>query len=97
MTVHTVTFAPSVGEVVELPEEVGRVDVGRFGGGAHGDGVLRIAVTGSSDNLSEYVVLKVHGDSADLEEGSQVLGVDLSQEELWYAVPRSAYNDGGAE
>jgi len=91
--VHTVTFPPSVGETVELPETVGRIDVGRFGGGQYGDGTLKIAVTGHGD-MDEYVTLKVHGDNADLEDSSQVLGVDVATGELWYAVPASAYGGG---
>ena len=92
-TVHTVSFSPSVGEMVELPETVGRVDVARYGGGQYGNGTLKIAVTGRGD-MAEYVTLKVHGDSADIEDGSQILGVDVATDELWYAVPVSAYGGG---
>jgi len=89
-TIHKTTFTPDVGKVVKLPETVGRVDVGYYGGGQYGIGTFKIAVTGRGD-MVEHVTLKVHGDNADLEEGSQILGVGLAEDELWYAVPASAY------
>lgn len=89
--VSTVTFRPTEGQTVELPETIGRVDIDRVGNPKMGYGTLRIAVTGQGGDMEEYAVLKHHGDSADLEGDAQILGFDLAEEELWYAVPATAY------
>lgn len=88
--VHKVVFTPEAGDIVELPTEVGRIDVDCVGSPELGYGTLTIGVVGSGD-LEEYVVLKTHADSAEIEGGAQVLGVDVARDVLWYAVPISAY------
>lgn len=90
--IRKVTFAPSVGEVIEIPSDVKSTQIQRSGGGQYGAGTLRCAVIGFGE-LVEYVMLKAD-DGAELESGSQAIGVDLSQDHLWYLVPRSRYGGG---
>lgn len=89
--VHTVTFKPTEGQTVELPEAIGRIDIDRVGSPKMGYGALKIAVTGQGDDMKEFVLLKHHGDSADLEGDAQILGTDLATGDLWYAVPIAVY------
>lgn len=89
-TVHKIVFRPEVGDKVELPAEVGRIDVDRIGSPEIGYGTLEVGVVGSGD-LEEYVVLETHADSAEIEGGAQVLAVDVAKDRLLYAVPTDVY------
>lgn len=87
---HTVVFRPEIGETVELPENVGRIDVDRVGSPEIGFATLKIGVVGEGD-LEEYVVLESHADSTEVESGSQILAVDVARDRLLYALSASAY------
>ena len=89
-TVRTVTVSPEAGDVVEIPEMVGRVNIDRVGSPEIGLGRLKIGIAGQGDMI-EHVLLKSQADWAEVEDGSQVLGVDVAKGHLWYAVPASAY------
>lgn len=91
--VRKVTFVPSVGHVVEIPADVRNVQIQRTGGGQYGAGTLRCSVVGFGE-LREHVVLQAD-DGAELESGSQCLGVDLAQDDLYYLIPTDAYGEGG--
>lgn len=93
-TLHRTVFSPEAGEIIELPETVGRIDYDRVGSPTYGYGTLKIGVVGYGD-MVEHVVLKVNADSADIKEGSQILCTDVATGKIWYAVPVSAY--GGRE
>ena len=80
--------------MVELPTEVGRVNVDRVGSPEIGLGQLKIGVVGQGDMI-EYVLAKTQADDAELEGGSLVLGVDVGDGATWFAIPRSAYGGEG--
>ena len=88
---------PKDGQRVELPSEIGRIDVDRFGPlhRAQADGNLGVAVVGTGEPV-EYVVLteKGTGDVFDLPDGSQVLAFDNARDVLVYAVPVANYGGG---
>jgi hypothetical protein len=88
--VTKVVFQPEAGETVELPENVGRIDVDRIGSPKLGYGRIKIGVLGHGD-LEKYVVLETHADKADIEEGAQVLAVDVAKDRLIYAVSIEAF------
>lgn len=88
-------FAPEVGKQIELPTDIGRIDISRYGGGASGDGWLRIAVVGKNNDTEEYVVLKTGESSTEIASESVVFGTDIAEETVWFAVPASAY--GGSD
>lgn len=91
MEIKRQRFIPSSGKVVSLPSNIGRKDIGRFGGGAAGNGQLKVAVVGHGD-LEEHVVLKASEGNAEIPEGAEVLGTDLASGDLYYAIPREAYD-----
>lgn len=93
---HNVVFSPEVGDVVDIPEEVGRTDMDRVGSPEIGYGALRIGVIGRGD-LVPHVVVKSDSDCADVTDGSQILGCDVASGALYYAIPKSAYNGGDGE
>lgn len=94
MSVRSVTITPEVGDVVELPENVGRVNVDRTGSPKIGYGEFHIGVVGQGD-MKAYVLAKTRADEAEMEDGSLVLGIDGATGATWFAIPHSAYSDGG--
>jgi len=85
--IHTVPIEPEEGDIIELPETVGRVDT--FYDHRPSRGVnFEMTVVGRGD-LAENVLLKTENDA--VEDGSQVLASDVKHSELWYAVPLSQY------
>lgn len=91
--IQKTTFTPRVGAVVELPTEIGRKDCYRYGGGNGANGHLGATVVGTG-GTTEYVVLRFDDDETTLPEGAEILGADVYQDTVWYAVPRSAYGGG---
>jgi hypothetical protein len=91
--IHTARFHPESGTTVELPSKIGRKDIGRYGGGAAGDGTLQIAVVGRGE-LTPHVVLGVDEGNATIPEGAEILGADVASGTVYYAVPRAAYGGG---
>lgn len=89
-TVRSVAFSPETGDVVEIPAEVRRVNIDRVGSPEIGYGKLVIGVVGQG-GMVDYVLLRSQADSAEVEDGSQILGIDVATGHLWYAVPASAY------
>jgi hypothetical protein len=90
--VYSTTFMPDAGTVVELPEQIGRKDIGRYGGGAAGNGRLDVAVVGRGD-VSEYVVLAAEEGRVEVPDGAEILGVDVADGTLYYAVPSEVYGE----
>jgi len=93
--IHTERFQPESGKSVELPSKIGRKDIGRYGGGAAGNGTLQVAVVGRGE-LNDYVVLEAAEGDTTIPEGAEILGTDVASGTTYYAVPRSAYG-GGSE
>lgn len=91
--IETARFVPEEGDVVNLPETVGRVNIFNDSGPASGERFV-IAVVGRGDT-EEHVLLSTPLESGDIEEGAQILATYVSANKLWYAVPLDAY--GGAE
>ncbi|KAA9401795.1 hypothetical protein Har1130_03205 [Haloarcula sp. CBA1130] len=91
--IFSTVFSPSVGSTVELPSEFGRKDCGHFGGGQQGDGTFKISVVGRGEK-SEYVVLSTDVGRTEVADRAEILGTDVADEKLYYAVPRSAYGGG---
>lgn len=91
--VRTLTFSPSVGMRIELPSDVRRINMDRLGSPQYGYGDLQFCVIGVGATF-EYVVLRADEEPAELEEDTQVLGVDGATGDLWYASPTTNY--GGA-
>ncbi|QCP91434.1 hypothetical protein [Haloarcula marismortui] len=91
--VFSIVFTPSAGTTIELPSEIGRKDCGHYGGGQRGDGTFKISVVGRGKK-SEYVVLSNDVGHTEVEGDSEILGTDVADETLWYAVPISAYGGG---
>lgn len=94
--VHTVAVEPdgihSPGDVISLPEDVGRVDTYHDTQPANGTN-FEMVVVGTGD-LKEYVLLTGNGvKRSAVEEGAQVLAVDVETYTLWYALPMSAWGD----
>lgn len=94
--VHTVAVEPdgidSPGDVIDLPEDVGRVDTYHDTRPANGTN-FEMVVVGTGD-LQEHVLLKGNGvKRSAIEEGAQVLAVDVETYTLWYALPKSAWGD----
>lgn len=86
------------GDVIPLPESVGRSTVRLAPGGVEGQTVLAAAV-GQGDT-SDYVVRTTRESEPDLPDGSVVLGVQEGRNQyqdaaLWYAVPLSRFRLGG--
>ena len=88
------TFQPNPGKVVELPTEIGRKEIGRYGGGQHGDGTLKIGVIGTGE-VEEYVILSTEEGKSTVVDGGIILGVDVANSTVYYAIERSQY--GGFE
>lgn len=86
-------FVPEEGDVVELPETVGRVDTYNDSAPASGER-FTIAVVGRGVP-EEHVLLSTPLESGEIEDGAQVLAAYVSSNELWYAVPKTAYGAGG--
>ncbi|MDL0140339.1 hypothetical protein PNP85_12580 [Halobacterium salinarum] len=91
--IHTERFQPESGMVVELPEKIGRKDIGRYGGGVGGDGTLEIAVVGRGE-LADYVILEAHEGKATIPDGAEILGVDHASGTVYVAIPRDSYRGG---
>lgn len=89
-TVHKVTIRPEVGAVVELPEEMGRKTVQRYGGGNGATGHVAATVVGTG-GTTEYVVLRFSDDEATLPDGAEILGADVYRDAVWFVVPREMY------
>ncbi|MFC7026826.1 hypothetical protein ACFQJ5_03265 [Halomicroarcula sp. GCM10025324] len=81
---------PEEGDVVELPETVGRVDSWHDYRGAASGTRFEMTVVGSGE-LAEYVLLSTSIGASEIEDGAQVLAADVEHAAVWYAVPRSAY------
>ena len=93
--IHTVPIeldgVTDEGDIIELPETVGRVDT--FYDHRPAQGVnFEMTVIGRGD-LQEYVLLKAVGLDKSVEDGAQILANDVKKSELWYAVPLSNYGD----
>jgi len=93
MNVKKATFSPETGKIVELPEDIGRKDLYRYGGGGGAMGTVAATVVGTGD-MTAWVVLRMDDDEAALPEGAEILGADVHQDTAWYLLPRSAYGDG---
>lgn len=91
--VHNVVITPETGDIIDLPEDVGRTDIERVGSPELGHGTLKVGIVGQG-NLIPHVVVKSDADITDVTEGSQILGTDVATGGLLYAIPHSAYNGG---
>ncbi|GAB3672472.1 hypothetical protein [Halopiger thermotolerans] len=81
---------PDEGDVIELPDGA-TTAVERVGSGNYPD--LAVTVAGTGDR-AEYVVLNDDADGdVSVPEGSNVLGVDPWNENIWFAVPREVYGE----
>jgi len=94
--VHTVAVEPdgihSPGDVLDLPEDVGRVDTYHDTQPANGTN-FEFVVVGTGD-LQEHVLLTGNGvKRSAVEEGAQVLCYDVEEYTLWYALPKSAWGE----
>ena len=89
--IHKVSINQSCeeGDIIELPETVGRVDTFYDHRPARGVN-FEMTVVGRGGR-EEYVLLKAGGESPSVEEGAQILATDVKHSELWYAVPLSQY------
>ena len=90
---HMVAVEPDgihdVGDVIELPETVGRVDTWHDTRPARGTN-FEMTVVGRGD-LQEHVLLSTGGENPTVEDGAQVLATDVETATLWYCLPRSAW------
>ena len=91
--IHTVPIeadgSDDEGDIIELPETVGRVDT--FYDQRPSRGVnFEMTVVGRGD-LQEYILLNTGGLNPSVEDGAQILANDVQKSELWYAVPLSQY------
>lgn len=77
------------GDIIELPENVGRVDTFYDHRPARGVN-FEMAAVGRGE-CAEYVLLKAVGEKPSVEEGAQILATDVKHSEVWYAVPLSQY------
>ncbi|WP_225336649.1 hypothetical protein [Halomicrobium urmianum] len=93
MKIQKTTFTPDVGMVVEAPEQIGRKSVQRYGGGNGAVGHVAATIVGKGET-TKWVVLRLDDDEGEIPEGSEVLGVDIAKDELWYMVPYGAYGGG---
>jgi hypothetical protein len=81
-----------VGDLIDLPETVGRADAYHNPAPARGT-KFEITVVGSGE-VQEYVLLNADADgSITIEEGAQVLATDVQKNTLWYALPRTAWGE----
>lgn len=91
-TIHKVTFTPAVGETVELPSETGRKSLYRYGGGGGATGHVGCTVVGTGET-EPYVILRMDEDTATLPEGAEVLGCDVHNDCMYYAIPKEVYGE----
>lgn len=77
------------GDVISLPETVGRVDAWHDTRPARGTN-FEMTVVGRGD-LKEYVLLSTGGTNPTVEDGAQILATDVETATLWYCLPRSAW------
>ncbi|GAB3666149.1 hypothetical protein [Halopiger thermotolerans] len=85
---------PDDGDVIELPADA-RTQVERVGSQTVPDCIIEVIGTGER---SAFVLLRDDADGeVSMPQGSKVIGTDPWEAELWYAVPKSAYADGGKE
>jgi len=90
--IYTTRFKAESGKTVELPSKVGRKDIGRYGGGAYGDGTLQVAIVGTGE-IDEYVVLEVSEGHSTIPDGAEIIGTDVASGATYYAVPREVYRE----
>lgn len=96
--INMTTIRPSSineeGDIIDLPENIGRVDT--FHDNSPSGGVnFEMAVVGNGET-EEHVLLKAVGEDPNVEDGAQILAADVERMELWYAIPLAAYG-GGSE
>lgn len=88
--IYSTTFTPSAGKTVELPENIGRKDAFRYGGGKAGRGSFEVSVVGRGE-LGEYVILEASEGASTVPEGAVVLATDVATSTIYYAVPKEVY------
>ena len=90
--IHKTTFSPEVGKVIELPTQMGRKSLYRYGGGGGATGHVGCTVVGTGEP-ELHVVLRMDEDTATLPERAEVLGCDVHNDYVYYAVPKEVYGE----